>query len=64
MKIVKYIFGMLAGLYALALLFRLIALLVFGNLDFSKPYAQGMIGGGISGICIGTAIAVGLPLPQ
>jgi len=58
MRIVKYIFGTLAGLYSLALLVRLIGLLASGNLDFSKPYAQGMVGGSIGGICIGTVIAI------
>ena len=59
MKVLKYLMGTLAALYALAQIASLLLCIANGTLaQLSPSYAGGFIGGKLGGIAIGAAIAV------
>ena len=55
MKVVKIVFGSLAGLYAFAQVVQFAARLMSGD---KSAYGQGTLMGSFAGICIGLAICV------
>ena len=57
MKVVKYIFGTLAGLYSVAQVFNLISILTHST---GNVYQTSRVGGALAGLLIGAAISISL----
>ena len=57
MKVIKILFGILSGLYAIAQVFNLIYTLTHST---GNVYQTSAVGGATAGLCIGAAISIAL----
>jgi hypothetical protein len=57
-KILKYIIGVLAALYAIAQVFAVIRGTLGGAFNLQTPYGMGELGGCVGGMAVGAAIAI------
>ena len=57
MKVIKIIFGILSGLYAIGQVFNLIYILTHST---GNIYQTSAVGGAAAGLCIGAAISIAL----